>query len=54
MAEQSIVCPHCNKKILLSKALTGQIEEKLRKSFDTELKSREKAIEKDFKRTVGG
>lgn len=49
MAEQSIVCPHCNKKILLSKALTGQIEEKLRKSFDAELKSREKEIEKDFK-----
>lgn len=49
MAEQSIVCPHCNKKILLSKALTGQIEEKLRKSFDAELKSREKEIEKDYK-----
>lgn len=49
MAEQSIVCPHCNKKILLSKALTGQIEEKLRKSFDAELRSREREIEKDFK-----
>lgn len=49
MAEQSIVCPHCNKKILLSKALTGQIEEKLRKSFDAELQSREREFEKDFK-----
>jgi hypothetical protein len=49
MAEQSIVCPHCNKKILLSKALTGQIEEKLRKSLETELKSREKELESDFK-----
>ncbi|NWG08696.1 MAG: DUF2130 domain-containing protein [Chloroflexi bacterium] len=49
MAEQSIICPHCNKKILLSKALTGQIEEKLRKSFDAELRSREKEIEKEFK-----
>ena len=49
MAEQSILCPHCNKKILLSKALTGQIEEKLRKSFDSELKSREREIERDFK-----
>lgn len=48
MAEQSIICPHCNKKILLSKALTGQIEEKLRKSFDAELRSREKEIEKQF------
>lgn len=49
MAEQSIVCPHCSKKILLSKALTGQIEEKLRKSLETELKSREKELERDFK-----
>ncbi len=49
MAEQSIICPHCNTKILLSKALTGQIEEKLRKSYEAEAKKRVREIESDYK-----
>jgi hypothetical protein len=48
MAEQSIVCPHCKKKILLSKALTGQIEEKLRKDFEAEAKKRETEMENGY------
>lgn len=52
MAEQSIICPHCNKKILLSKALTGQIEEKLRKAFEAEAKKHEKEIESDYKQKL--
>ncbi len=52
MAEQSILCPHCNKKILLSKALTGQLEEKLRKSFDAELRDHDKEIESDYKQKL--
>ncbi|MBI5878369.1 MAG: DUF2130 domain-containing protein [Chloroflexi bacterium] len=52
MAEQSIICPHCNKKILLSKALTGQIEEKLRRSYEAEAKEHEREIESDFKQKL--
>lgn len=48
MAEQSIVCPHCKKKILLSKALTGQIEEKLRKDFEADATKREREIEDGY------
>jgi hypothetical protein len=48
MAEQSIVCPHCKKKILLSKALTGQIEEKLRKDFAAEATKREREMENGY------
>jgi hypothetical protein len=47
-AEQSIICPYCKKKILLSKALTGQIEEKLRKDFEAEARKREREIESGF------
>lgn len=48
MADQTIICPYCNKKILLSKALTGQIEEKLRQDFEAEAKKREKDIERKY------
>lgn len=48
MAEQYITCPHCNKEILLSQALTKQIEESLRKSFENELQTREEELESNF------
>jgi hypothetical protein len=49
MAEQSITCPHCGKNILLSKALTGQIEEKLRKSLEAEVRNRKREVESEYK-----
>lgn len=52
MAEQSIICPYCNKEILLSKALTGQIEENLRKSYEVKAKEREREIENDYKQRL--
>lgn len=45
MIEQSIICPHCGRKIQLSEALTHPIEEKLRKELETEIKKRDKEHE---------
>ncbi len=42
MTDQSIVCPHCGKKIPLSEALTHPIEEKLRKELESEIKKKER------------
>ena len=36
MAEQTIVCPNCGKRIPVSKALTHQIETELRETFDAQ------------------
>ncbi|MGD0877008.1 MAG: DUF2130 domain-containing protein [Anaerolineales bacterium] len=44
MAEQTIICPNCGKRIPVSKALADQIESELRKDFDTELKQREEEV----------
>ncbi len=41
MTDQSILCPHCGKKIQLTEALTHPIEEKLRKDFESENKRKE-------------
>ena len=35
MAADYIACPKCGKKIELTDAFTGQIEERLRKEFDS-------------------
>jgi len=52
MLEQTIICPNCGKKIPLSKALTGQIEKKLRKGFETEFHKRERETEASYKRKL--
>lgn len=52
MAEPSVVCPSCNKKIPLTRALTAQIEEELRKKLETDAKKREREIENDYKRKL--
>ncbi len=44
MAEQTIICPNCGKRIPVSKALANQVEAELRKDFDTELKQREQEV----------
>lgn len=50
MAEQFITCPHCHKKIQLTEAFTHQIEEKLRKEFDAQVKEKEKEFEDKYEK----
>jgi uncharacterized Zn finger protein (UPF0148 family) len=42
MAEQTILCPSCGKRIPISKALTEQAEANLRKDFEAELRNARK------------
>lgn len=48
MAEQTIVCPNCKKRIPVSEVLTHQIEADLRKDFESQNKVREKALQESF------
>jgi len=48
MREQTITCPNCGKRIHVSEALTLQIENELRKSFEAETQSREQEAEERF------
>lgn len=41
MADQVIICPHCNREIPLTEAISHQIREQLRKEFDAEVKKKE-------------
>ncbi len=52
MADQSITCPNCGKKIPLSKALTGQIEERLTRDFEARMKEQEKSLAEDFEQRL--
>lgn len=52
MAVDTIQCPHCKKRIPLSKALTGQIEESLRKELDQESRRREQELEDGFEQRL--
>ena len=66
MADQVIICPHCNKEVPLTEAISHQIREQLRKGFDVEVKKKEqelvqkeqalpkkeKALEEDFVRKL--
>jgi len=44
MAEQTIICPNCGKRIPVSKALADQVKSELQKDFDIELKQREQEV----------
>lgn len=44
MAEQTILCPNCGKRIPISEALADQVESELRKEFDAELRQREQEV----------
>ena len=46
--QQSIKCPHCGKSIPLDKAFTYEMEEKLRKQFETDIEKREKEFQKQL------
>lgn len=48
MAEQTIICPNCKKRIPVSEVLTHQIEADLRKSFESQNKEREKTLQASF------
>jgi hypothetical protein len=48
MALDSIQCPNCGKRIQLSKALTADITESVRKDFEREATEREKSLREDF------
>lgn len=49
MADPTVKCPNCGKPVPLTKALTQQIEDTLRKQLDREAKAREKELQANFK-----
>ena len=52
MADQSIACPSCGKRIPLTRALRADIEASLRREFDDMLAERERAISRDYDRRL--
>lgn len=48
MALDSIQCPNCGKRIQVSKALTADIAESVRKDFEREATEREKSLREEF------
>jgi hypothetical protein len=52
MAEQTIICPNCGKRIPVSEVLTHQIEADLRKNFESQSKQREKELEASFNKKL--
>ncbi len=52
MAEQYIECPHCGKRIEVSKLLTEQIARDLRRDFDAKAVQLQKEADKRFRETI--
>ncbi len=52
MAEQTIVCPSCGKRIPISKALSHQIEAELRETFEAEAKKHEGEVQAAFEKKL--
>ena len=52
MVEQTIVCPHCGKRIPVSKALTHQIETELRETFEAKAEKLEREAEATFEKKL--
>ncbi|HNU91199.1 MAG TPA: hypothetical protein PKO25_04955, partial [Spirochaetota bacterium] len=48
MDNNTITCPYCNKKFALSKVITGQIENMLKKEHEKELNLQKKKYEDDL------
>ena len=48
MADQSVTCPACGKKIPLTRALRADIEEALKRQFDHDLAERERQLRASF------
>ena len=49
MAEHLITCPHCNRQIPLTQALTSEIEEKVREKYEAEASEKDKEIRKKLR-----
>ena len=54
MAEQSIACPSCGKKIPLTRALRAEVEESVRQEFDEALRARERELRETFEQRLAG
>jgi len=56
MADQTIVCPNCGKRIPLTKALASQFEERIRRDVTRRLKAefmdRERALKEEYLRSL--
>ena len=48
MAEQSIACPSCGKKIPLTRALRAEIEQSVKQEFEEALRARERELRAQF------
>jgi hypothetical protein len=48
MAEQSIACPSCGKKIPLTRALRAEIEQSVKQEFDEALRARERELREKY------
>lgn len=53
MADQSISCPSCGRKIPLTRALRAEIEESLRRQFDETLAGRERELRGQYEERIG-
>jgi DNA-directed RNA polymerase subunit M/transcription elongation factor TFIIS len=52
MPEQTIVCPKCGARIPVSKAITLELNAKLRKTYDAEAKRREKEAKAAYEKRL--
>lgn len=52
MADESITCPSCGKKIPLTRALRADIEASLKAEFEQTLDARERTLEREFARRL--
>jgi hypothetical protein len=52
MAEQSIACPSCGKKIPLTRALRAEVEQSVKQEFDEALRARERELRVTFEQRV--
>jgi len=52
MAEQSIACPSCGKKIPLTRALRAEVEQSVKQEFDEALHARERELRATFEQRL--
>jgi len=52
MAEQSIACPSCGKKIPLTRALRAEVEASIKREFDEALRARERELSATFEQRL--
>jgi hypothetical protein len=48
LAEQTVVCPKCHARIPLSRALGGQLEDRIRKELASEFRDKEKTLKAEY------